>query len=602
MRQRAWSIAAFLCLAIAALWPITLTAQSASESSDTAKEIDLVWGVKVPLRDGVKLNATVYTPKGMRDGLPVVCTMTPYIADSYHDRAMYFARNGYVFALVDVRGRGNSEGEFEPFANDGRDGHDVVEWLAKQPWCNGKVALWGGSYAGFNQWATLKEFPPHLTTIVPAAAAHPGVDFPAPGNIFMSYDVQWLTFTSGVTPNTKLFGESSFWIGKYRERFLGHIPFRKLDALVGNPSPRFQKWLLHRTPDDYLDAMIPGPKDYARMDLPILTITGHYDGDQPGALTFYRRHVQHGSVRGRERHYLLIGPWDHAGTRTPTEEVGGLKFGKASLLDLNKLHREWYDWTMKAGPKPKFLEKRVAYYVPGAEVWKYADRLEAVPSKPEVLYLTSPDGSANDVFRSGTLSRTKPGQLPPARYVYDPLDVRPAELEREAIKNEVTDQRHALNLFGNGLIYHSEPLAEALEITGYLKLIAWIALDVPDTDFAVSVSEIKPDGASIALTEDIKRARYRESLRKQHLVKPGSIERYEFASFRFFSRRLDKGSRLRLVFSSPNSIYLEKNYNSGGEVADESRKDARTAHVTLYQDAEHPSYLEVPTVEAQDHK
>jgi predicted acyl esterase len=104
------------------------------------------------------------------------------------------------------------------------------------------------------------------------------------------------------------------------------------------------------------------------------------------------------------------------------------------------------------------------------------------------------------------------------------------------------------------------------------------------------------------LTEDIKRARYRQSLRKEHLVTPGSIERYEFASFRFFSRRLEKGSRLRLVFSSPNSIHLEKNYNSGGDVAAESRKDARTAQVTLYQDAEHCSYLEIPVVGAPGKK
>ena len=193
-----------------------------------------------------------------------------------------------------------------------------------------------------------------------------------------------------------------------------------------------------------------------------------------------------------------MGPRGTTPGRTPTEEVGGLRFGRDSLLDLNGLHREWYDWTMKDGPKPKFLEKRVAYYVTGAEAWKYADSLEAIPTKPERLYLTSPDGSANDAFRSGTLSRTLPGRSPPARYVYDPLDVRPAEVEREAVKNEVTDQRHALNLFGSGLVYHSEPFPEAVEITGYLKLVAWIALDVPDTDFAVEVSEIKPDGTCIA--------------------------------------------------------------------------------------------------------
>src|SRR5262249_2372549 len=153
--------------------------------------IDLTWGVRIAMRDGVSLNATVYRPRAAPGPLPAIFTLTPYISDTYHERALYFARNGYVFALVDVRGRGNSGGDFEPFAHDGRDGHDVVEWLARQPWCDGKVAMWGGSYAGFDQWSTLKEFPPHLATIVPAAAAHPGVDFPAFNGIFPSYLVRW---------------------------------------------------------------------------------------------------------------------------------------------------------------------------------------------------------------------------------------------------------------------------------------------------------------------------------------------------------------------------------------------------------------------------
>ncbi len=597
-------VAAFVLLTV------SCACLGADSPAHAERHVDMTWGVKVPMRDGVKLNATLYRPGEMKEALPVIFTMTPYISDTYHDRAMYFAQHGYVFALVDVRGRGNSGGDFEPFAHDAHDGHDVVEWFARQPWCSGKVAMWGGSYAGFNQWATLKEFPPHLATIVPAAAAHPGIDFPAPHNIFVSYDVQWLTFTSGVMPNAKLFAEQGYWIDKFRERYLNHIPFNRLDTLIGNPSPHFQKWLRHRTSDEYLDAMCPTAADYARIAIPILTITGHYDDDQPGAMTFYRRHMRYGSEEGRKRHYLIAGPWDHAGTRTPTPEVGGVKFGPAALVDLNQLHREWYDWTMKSGAKPKFLEKRVAYYVPGAgaEAWKYADSLESIPTQAERLYLAShanladTPGGAADAFHSGTLSRAKPGPSPPARYVYDPLDLRPAELEREPVKNEVTDQRRALNLFGRGLVFHSEPFAEAVEITGYLKFVAWLALDVPDTDFAVSLYEIKPDGTSIALAEDLKRARYRESLRQEQLVKPGVIERYVFDSFPFFSRRLEKGSRLRLVFSSPNSIYLEKNYNSGGEVSAESRGDARTAHVSLYQDADHASYLEVPIVRAPTEK
>lgn len=146
----------------------------AQESSSPAIVIpDMQWAVKIPMRDGVLLNATVFQPHGQKEPLPVIFTFTPYIGDSYTDRAMYFAEHGYVYALVDVRGRGNSEGAFEPFANEGRDGFDVVEWLAKQSYCDGKVTMWGGSYAGFDQWTTLKEFPPHLATIVPAAAAHP---------------------------------------------------------------------------------------------------------------------------------------------------------------------------------------------------------------------------------------------------------------------------------------------------------------------------------------------------------------------------------------------------------------------------------------------
>jgi putative CocE/NonD family hydrolase len=598
MNNRWWLALALLCPAVGS-WGALRCGGAEPATPAAQADVDLTWGVRIPLRDGVKLNATLYRPKGPRKPVPVIFTLTPYISDSYHDRAVYFAQSGYAFALVDVRGRGNSGGEFEPFANEGRDGHDVVEWLAAQRWCNGKVAMWGGSYAGFDQWATLKEFPPHLATIVPAAAAHAGVDFPATNGIFSTYLVRWLTFTSGKTPNTKLFMDTTFWDRKFQEQYRRHLPFHKLDAFVGNPSPHFQKWLRHRTPDAYWDGMAPSPQQYARIAIPILTITGHYDDDQAGAMTYYHRHMRYGSASGRARHFLLMGPWDHAGTRTPTREVGGLAFGKASVLDLNRLHREWYDWTMKGGKKPAFLEKRVAYYVTGAEAWKFADSLEAIPTRPRTLYLRAADGRANDVFRSGKLGREKPGKSPPARYAYDPLDLRPAEMEEVANEGRwVTDQRRALNLFGGGLVYHSDPLDRATEVTGFLKFVAWITLDVPDTDFSVTVHEIKKDGTSVLLAGDQMRARYRASLRKEQLVKPGEVNRYEFASFTFVSRRLAKGSRLRLVFSSPNSIHLEKNYNSGGEVALESRAQARTAHVTLHQDEGHPSFLEVPVVEA----
>jgi putative CocE/NonD family hydrolase len=555
--------------------------------------VSLRWGDAVPLRDGVKLNATVYLPADRKGPLPAVFTLTPYIADSYHERAVYFARHGFAFALVDARGRGSSGGDFEPFANEARDGHDVVEWLARQPWCDGKVAMWGGSYAGFDQWATLKEFPPHLSTIVPAAAAHPGVDFPAFQNIFSSYLVRWLTLTAGRTPNSKIFGDQQFWIDQYRKRFFTNRPFAELDAIAGHPSPHFQRWLGHPTPDAYFDAMVPAAEHYARMDLPILTITGHYDDDQPGALEFYGRHMRYGSDAGKSKHYLVMGPWDHAGTRTPSREVGGLTFGPDSLVDLNALHADWYGWTMKTGARPKFLEKRVAYYVVGADKWKYADRLEDIGRTKRVFHLHS-DGQSNDAFRSGQLRPAKPANEPPDRYSYDPLDTRPADLEREEVKNFITDQRGALNRYGNGVVYHSEPFPAGAEVSGRLKLTVWVALDVPDTDFQADMYAILSDGTSVLLASDMKRARYRESLRQAKAVTPGEVLRYEFTSFNWISRRVAAGSRLRLVLACPNTIHLQKNYNSGGDVSHETAKDARTAHVVIHHDAEHPSALEVP--------
>jgi putative CocE/NonD family hydrolase len=568
------------------------TAEVGKQSGDKGAAVELTWGVKIPMRDGVTLNATVYRPQGSAP-TPAIFTLTPYISDSYHERAYYFAGHGYAFALVDCRGRGNSGGDFEPMAGVGLDGHDVVEWLAEQPWCDGSVTMWGGSYAGFDQWLTLRERPPHLGTIVPAAAAHPGVDFPAANNVFFSYEMRWLTLVSGLTPNDNLFAESAYWIARFRHLYLNHLPYSSLDQVVGNRNSHFQSWIKHPAVDHFWESMTLAAADYDRIDMPILTITGHYDGDQPGAMAYYRRHMDSASP-SRDRHFLIIGPWDHAGTRTPCAEFGGLKFGEACLVNLNELHVAWYDWTLRGGKKPEFLKKRVAYYVMGAEEWKYADDLSGISDTTRRLYLDSFEGQANDAFRSGILQESPPGKSQPDRYVYDPLDVRPAELETEEVKNHLTDQRYALNLFGGGLIYHSEPLADDTEISGYVRLVAWLALDVPDTDFWVTLYEILASGESIQLAEDVLRARYRNSLSQEELLEPGSIDRYEFRGFNFFSRRVARNSRLRLVLRAPNSIYFQKNYNSGGEVTEESAADARTAHVTLYHDEAHPSYLELP--------
>ena len=192
--------------------------------------------------------------------------------------------------------------------------------------------------------------------------------------------------------------------------------------------------------------------------------------------------------------------------------------------------------------------------------------------------------------------------------MYDPLDTSPAAFERSNETVYHNDASHtqrflvdqssirAQTLKQNGLVYESEPFETEVELTGYLRLVVWISMDVPDTDFQVCIYELQHEYSSIILTDAMIRARYRNSLTTESLVVPGEINRYEFDHFQFFARRIRKGSRLRLVLQCVNSIYWQKNYNSGGAVAQETAKDARTAHVTVHQNSRYPSFLEVPTV------
>jgi uncharacterized protein len=557
-----------------------------------ATHVDFKWNERIPLRDGVRLSATVYTPRGQKAPAPCLFTLTPYIAQNYHDRGIYFAAHGYPFLTVDVRGRGNSDGQYDPLLQEAHDGYDVVEWLAKQPYCNGKISMWGGSYAGYDQWAAAKEFPPHLATIVPVAAPYAGVDFPMQHNIFAPYDVQWLFFTGGHTSQDKIFGDSAFWNDKNRRWFESGTPFKEFDTQVGAPSAIFQRWVQHPHPDAFWDSYNPTSEQYARLTLPILTITGSYDGDQPGALTHYREYMKNASPEGRARHFLVIGPWDHAATRTPRAEIGGLKFGPASLVDLPQLHLDWYAWTMQGGAKPQFLQKAVAYYVMGAEKWRYADTLEAVTARSQPFFLDS-GSNASDVLAAGALT-AQAGSGKPDHYVYDPRDLSFAPGEAGLDLSDLTDQHTEYLRRGKFLVYHSAPFEKDTEISGFFKLAAWIAIDQPDTDFQVSISEVRIDGRTIALASDSIRARYRESLREPKIVATQAPQRYDFEHFTFVSRQVAKGSRLRLTLAPINSIFSEKNYNAPDPVAEQSMKDARTVTVTLVHDKAHPSALYVP--------
>jgi len=562
----------------------------AETSSQT--NVDFTWGVKIPVADGTLLNGTLYRPANS-DGqrLPTIVTITPYISDRYHPDAQYFARNGFVFLAVDTRGRGNSGGKYKPLdVEDGTDGRDIVQWIATQSWSNGKVGMRGGSYGGYNQWATARYFPENLTTIVPIAAPYHGVDFPTAHNMHSPYTIRWLTLTSGVTPQNNVFGDEAFWRQKILEYHTSGIAFKNLDKLVGNLSPTFQQWT--NRPFGSWEDQVPSPEQLAKLNLPILTITGYYDGDQPGAMQYYREHMRYGSERSKKKHYLIFGPWDHSGTRMPHQEFGGYKFGDKMMFDALELDKDWYRWTMGDGKRPDFIKDRITYFVAGNNEWKSARSLEAISDRELILYLGA-DRAHHDVYRSGVLGSPPDTQRQVSEYVYDPLDTRKAE--RGDAENYITDQIEVTHTDGDGLIFHSTPFTQATEITGFIRLDTWLEMDVPDTDIVAVLYEIRADGSSVALTSGAVRVRYRDG-NQEHFMTPGKVEHVVFDDFTFFSRLAAKGSRLRLFLRPANGLNDQRNYNAKKPVIEQTKADAQTATVRLHHSDQYPSRLLLPVV------
>ncbi|MDG2521312.1 CocE/NonD family hydrolase [Caulobacter segnis] len=556
----------------------------APAATTSAKPYEIEWAVKIPMRDGVTLDATIVRPVGGGKH-PVIFTLTPYVADRFMDVAAYFAKAGYVFASVDSRGRGNSGGEFVPWSGDGVDGFDAVEWLAKQPWADGQVAMWGGSYGGKNQWMIAGEQPEGLKTIVPASPGFVGINIgKTQSNVMRPFDHNWVVNVMGNTANANGSGDKAYWLGLYTEMAKGLVPLRDFDKLSGYASPIWQEWMRHPEMDAFWDGASVAPDRYPLIKMPTLSIAGQFEASNTGAIIFRQNHLNVASQEVAQGSYLVIGPWDHPGSRVPKQHVGGLDLGPAAVLDVKALHVAWYDHVMKGGPVPAFLKDKVTYYLLGPNEWRSAPSIAAATARTQELSLSSPKSGAGSIAERGLLTATA-GRERPDAYVYDPS--LPAH--NEGFEGDVmVSPDYLLNtammrrLKGDGLVYDTAPLAGDADLVGIPKLKIDMALDVPDTDVRAVLYEVRPDGSAIFLAQDWIRARYRESTRVAKLVTPGKVERYSFDWFPFISRRIQAGSVVRLVIVPLGAgLHVERNRNSGKTVADELVTDSRVANVSI---------------------
>ncbi|MGE0555901.1 MAG: CocE/NonD family hydrolase [Gemmatimonadales bacterium] len=538
------------------------------------------FGVRIPMRDGVQLTADVWRPE---DGLrhPVLLVRTPYLRTGLGlvDWGRYFAERGYAFVAQDTRGRGDSDGEFSFFAGDGEDGYDTIEWLARQPWSNGKVGMLGVSYLGTVQWLAAKHRPPHLTCMAPTAPGGRWFDeLPYLGGAFAhAWALNWVNGTSGrtlQTPNAA---------GVDWERVLAHRPLLTADSVMGRVMPLYRSWLEHPVEGPFWRRIELRAEDFAGIAIPTLTTTGWYDADQPGSLMYWRELMA--NAPKPSEHFLVIGPWGHAETFVGGKtRVGELEFPPSVVIDNKQAHLDFFDWCLKGGGS--YDAPRARIFVTGANEWRSYDSYPPKDVVPTPLYLAS-GGKANGRSGDGRLVwRAEPRSLPDT-FTYDPKRPVPAAIEVAAIDRQRLQDRPDV------LVYTGESLREPLELIGSVFVDLTVASDALDTDFVAVLSDVHPDGKAVQLGSRIaiKRARYRNGYAREELLEPGRptpirIELFDVA------HRFPAGHRLRLEVTSSAAPYYNPNQNTGNPVATDV--DWKVAHQAVFHDASRPSVITLP--------
>lgn len=365
----------FICVFFVLIAYSTAFAQQSSQHESIYIIQD---SVMIPTRSGVDISAIIVRKKVNTTPLPAILFYTTYYQDA--NDAIFGKKSAdrdYVGVVAYARGIKTDLKYYAPFEHETSDIYDIIDWISKQSWCNGSVGMYGGSYTGYSQWATAKNTHHALKTIVPQVAVMPGYDFPIENNVPLSHILSWSN--DNIYKNKPLPRDLPF------DYFNKGTAYDKLDSLVGVQNPIFQKWLLHPAYDNYWQSMVPTPDEYLKINIPVLTTTGYYDGSQIGAIQYFR---QHNKYNEKANHYLVIGPYDHwGGQRRPATNLMGYEIDSVANINMMELAYDWLDFILKGKPKPKILENKVNYQVMGTNEWKHAPSFQEINNDTLTFYL-----------------------------------------------------------------------------------------------------------------------------------------------------------------------------------------------------------------------
>ena len=552
--------------------------------------------VPVPMRDGTMLYADVYLP--LAEGrYPVLVARTPYSAESRPEPA-YFSRRGYVFVIQDVRGRYESEGQWDPFRHEAMDGYDTIEWAAKQPWSNGKVGMQGKSYLGMVQWQAAKETPPHLATIFPdVASTSPYHDFVTlNGGWRLSFNFGWgaVRQESRIGQNPRLHWSEGGSENLSYDQVIWHLPLLDMQRLVGRQAHFYDQWIQHPDYDDYWKPL-NAAEQWDKINVPVHTFGGWFDVFTKGTIDGYVGVTEKGgSTVAREHSQMVIGPWGHG----PSRKTGDVDFGPQAPVDIMAVQLRWYDYWLK-GKQGLDRDAPVKIFVMGRNRWRFEKEYPLPSTQYRKLYLHG-NGNANSLRGDGKLRWHSPSPSSNAdRYVYDPDNPVPSLGGNNCCGTPTpagpVDQR-PIERRRDVLVYTSDFLREEKEVTGPLKLVLYASSDSVDTDFVAKLVDVYPDGKAINIAEGILRARYRQGPDRPQPLEKGKV--YELTiDLVGTSNAFLPGHRIRLDLTSSHFPQFDRNPNTGEPFGTGST--VKPAHQTVYHSEAHPSHLLLPIIPAE---
>ncbi|MEZ4561326.1 MAG: CocE/NonD family hydrolase [Thermomicrobiales bacterium] len=562
--------------------------------------VTVEYNVPATMRDGTTLYADVYRPEG--DGpWPVILMRLPYDKTSaenisYADPSWY-ARQGYLVVVQDVRGTAASDGEFVPFQHEAEDGYDTIEWAARLPGANGRVGMYGFSYAGATQLLPATLRPPSLATICPAMTAsqyYDGWTYQG-GALSLAFVMSWATQLAGAQARK---AKDAAALNALNAAFAGitgwhwMLPLSAYPALAGEFGSYFSDWLAHPTDDAYWRTWSID-EDYSRLTTPALHVAGWYDVFLAGTVrNFQGMQAAAGSEAARANQKLVIGPWVHMPWAPVSDSPEGVG---PTVVDDWQLR--WFDQFLK-GIDTDADASPVSVYVMGAEEWRDYPSWPPPAARRERWYLHS-GGRANSRFGDGALTQEAPGQEPADIFTYDPAFPVASQGGHSCCFGFISpmgpaDQR-ASEETNFILAYTSPPLAEDIELLGDASVTLFAATTAVDTDWTARLCHVYPDGRSINLQEGIVRARYRESLVDPSLLEPNRVYGYEIP-LGPVGVRIPRGHALRLTISSSDFPQWDRNLNTGGPLFTEDLTAAKAARQSVLHDTVHPSCLNVDVV------